>query len=125
MTYMYSVSHWMLLKCHHLAQQLTMGHQPLVNRRGQSVGLLTQFLHHKGAQRRVSRREPRECQPIVTRPVAKTPEDKLAPGTSAPCVEQFTPTVEMLGLGTFSQIYTIFINIFIMINLIQDFNISA
>ena len=43
---------------------------------------------------------------------------KLAPGTSAPCVEQFMPTVEMLGLGlgTFSQIYTIFINIFIMIN---------
>ena len=114
----HSVSHWMLLKCHHLAQQITMRHEPLVNRRGQNVGLFPQFLHHKGAQRRVSRREPRECQPIVTRPVAKKPQDKLGPGTSAPCIEQFTPTVEMLGLGlgTFSQIYTIFINIFIMIN---------
>ena len=32
-------------------------------------------------------------------PSCKKPEDELAPGTSAPCVEQFTPTVEMLPRG--------------------------
>ena len=32
-------------------------------------------------------------------PSCDKPEDELAPGTSAPCVEQFTPTVEMLPQG--------------------------
>ena len=32
-------------------------------------------------------------------PSCDKPEDQLAPGTSAPCVEQFTPTMEMLPRG--------------------------